>query len=264
MLSVNNCLCFGIFIYLHFFCMTKVKGNKMAIEVFNRYEKKYLITDEIYNNLVDYLGEYMHEDIHNRSNDFYSISNIYYDTEDNYLIRHSVDKPIFKEKLRLRSYGQVGLESKVYLEIKKKYNGIVNKRRTILTMKEAGDFITTKIKPLYQPYMNKQVLNEIDYFIHKYDVKPKLYLSYDRRAMFGKEDMNIRITFDTNIRTRRYDVGLEYGSYGELLLDEGSWLMEIKINNGAPLWLSKILSQYKVYPTSFSKYGTEYTKQMID
>ncbi len=235
----------------------------MAVEVFNRYEKKYIITDEVYHHLIKYLCEYMREDVHSQKNAFYSICNVYYDTEDSYLIRQSMDKPIYKEKLRLRSYGQKNLDSMVYLEIKKKFDGIVNKRRTVLTIKEAQEFIITKEKPEHMKYMNKQVINEIDYFIRRYEVKPMLYLSYDRRAMYGIEDNDIRITFDTNIRHRRYDVGLEYGNYGDLLLDEGTWLMEIKLNRTAPLWLSKLLSEYKIYPTSFSKYGTEYKKYLI-
>lgn len=234
----------------------------MAIEVFNRYENKYMITDEQYHHLMKRLCVYMREDGYSEKNAFYCICNVYYDTEDSYLIRHSIDKPIFKEKLRLRSYGQKSLDSKVFLEIKKKYNGIVNKRRTILTIQEANEFLTTKEKPDYKPYMNKQVIDEIEYFIHRYQVKPMLYLSYDRRAMFGIEDTDIRITFDTNIRHRRHDVGLEYGNYGDLLLDDGRWLMEIKLNRAAPLWLAKLLSEYKVYPTSFSKYGTEYRKHL--
>jgi SPX domain protein involved in polyphosphate accumulation len=142
----------------------------MAIEVFNRYENKYIITDEIYGHLVEYFKEYMQEDGHSQNNGFYNISNVYYDTKDSYLIRRSMDKPIYKEKLRLRSYGKVNLNSKCFLEIKKKYNGVVNKRRTVLTIQEANKFISTKEKPIYKPYMNKQVINEIDYFIHRYEI----------------------------------------------------------------------------------------------
>lgn len=235
----------------------------MAIEVFNRYEKKFIITDEIYKILKPMLEDDMETDSHSINGEFYNICNIYYDTEENDIIRKSLDNPIYKEKLRLRSYGVVGLDEKVYLEIKKKYNGLINKRRTSILLKDAYQFIEKKEKPELKPYMNGQVLNEIDYFLHQYQLKPTLYLTYDRNALFGKQDKNLRITFDTNIRTRRYDIALEKGNYGELLLPEGIWLMEIKTEETTPLWLVSILSKLKLYNSTFSKYGTEYRNYVL-
>jgi hypothetical protein len=203
-------------------------------------------------------------DDYSKANDFYTISNIYYDTKDNYLIRNSLSKPDYKEKLRLRSYGVPHIDEKVYLEIKKKFNGIVNKRRTSLKLNEAYEFLGSGERPELKSYMNKQVINEIHYILKLYNVEPKLYLAYDRRAMFGRENRELRITFDTNIRTRRYDLKLEAGDHGELLLEEGKWLMEIKAEKNLPLWLSKLLSEYKIYKTSFSKYGKEYEKMLIN
>lgn len=234
----------------------------MAIEVFNRYEKKFLLTQNTYEKFIEMISEKMEPDSYSKDGGFYRICNIYYDTPSDELIRKSINSPVYKEKLRLRSYGTPQLEDKVYLEIKKKYKGIVNKRRTTLTLNEAYTYLQTKKRPEYKPYMNKQVLNELDYFINNYDLQPKLFLSYDRRAYFSKDDRDFRLTFDTNIRCRREDVRLESGSYGELLLDEDVWLMEVKILKSAPLWFTEILSELKVYPASFSKYGTEY-KNMI-
>lgn len=231
----------------------------MAIEVFNRCEKKFLITTDIYNKLSKYILEYMNADTYNKDNQFYNIANIYYDTIDDELIRKSNEKPLYKEKLRLRSYGIPNLEDKVFLEIKKKYKGIVNKRRTNIILKDAYEYIekgTIKRSPI----MNKQVCDEIDYMLKKYKLYPKVYLSYDRKAFFCKEDDDFRLTFDTNIRTRRENVGLEYGNYGELLLEPNMWIMEMKASKGIPIWFSKLLSEYKLYPQSVSKYGTEYKK----
>ena len=230
----------------------------MGIEVFNRYEKKYLISNLQYELLLKHLYDYMEDDVHNKDQTNYTICNVYYDTENNYLIRHSIDKPIYKEKLRLRSYGTCQLDSLVYLELKKKYEGMVNKRRTTIKLLDAYNFIESRTKPKLEPYMNAQVLNELSYFIMHYRLKPQLVLSYDRKALFGKDDKNFRITFDSNILTRRYDIGLEYGIYGMPLLKEDLKLMEIKLSKGTPLELCRLLSQYKIYPTSFSKYGTEY------
>lgn len=235
----------------------------MAIEVFNRYENKFLINKETYNNIQNELLKYMELDQYNMKYGFYTISNIYYDTKDNYLIRNSLSKPKYKEKLRLRAYGVPKEDGKVYLEIKKKFCGLVNKRRTTLNLKEAYNFVSTGEKPSLKEYMNKQVINEIDYILKRYELEPKLYLAYDRKALFSKENHDLRITFDTNIRSRRYDLKLENGDYGSRLLDSSQWLMEVKAENSIPVWLSKILSEHKVMKTSFSKYGTEYEKMLF-
>lgn len=112
--------------------------------------------------------------------------------------------------------------------------------------------------------MNRQVINEIEYILKIYDLEPKLYLAYDRKALFSKENHDLRITFDTNIRTRRYDLTLERGDHGQYLLDSGQWLMEVKAEKSIPIWLSKLLSEYGVFSTSFSKYGTEYRAMLSD
>lgn len=236
----------------------------MAIEVFNRHEIKYRVSDVFFKELVSRLDKYMEIDKHCRDGKLYSICNIYYDTEDHAIIRKSIEKPKYKEKLRLRSYNVPGHEDKVFLEIKKKYNGFVNKRRTILRLNEAYSYIRTGVKPDIKPYMNQQVLREIDYMVQGYHkLVPMLYLSYDRYALFGKEDKSFRVTFDTNIRVRRYDVGLEKGNFGEALIEPGIWIMEVKVEDTVPLWFTKLLSEYKLYPITFSKYGTEYIQNIL-
>lgn len=235
----------------------------MAIEVFNRYEHKYLMDKETYEKAIAVMDEHMELDLHNENHEPYIIANIYYDTDDDYLIRRSLEKPAYKEKLRLRSYGVPNDSSKVFLEIKKKYKGIVNKRRTTLRLKEAYDFISSGKEPKQAEYMNKQVLDEITYFLHVYDLKPKVYLAYDRIAYFEKGNPDLRISFDHNIRTRRHDVRLEDGDYGEGLLGDGLYLMEIKTSLAIPLWLTKMLTELKIRRISFSKYGTEF-RNMIN
>lgn len=234
----------------------------MAIEVFNRYERKFLINDETYQRLKECLSESMEADEHSGNGKFYTICNIYYDTPDNNLIRSSVDAKEdgrrYKEKLRLRSYGTVKLEDVVFLEIKKKYQKIVNKRRTKIYLGDAYEYLKTGEVPELLPFMNRQVFHEIDYMTHRMPLVPKLFLSYDRCAMFGKDDRDFRVTFDRNITTRRYDLGLHYGAYGDKLLPEGEWLMEIKIGHAMPMFMAELLSRLQIYPVSFSKYGTEY------
>lgn len=234
----------------------------MAIEVFNRHEQKYLLDADTFQKVIEVMDEYMMPDKYNVNHKPYTISNIYFDTEDDYLIRTSLSKPNYKEKLRLRSYGVPSNDSKVFLEIKKKFNDIVNKRRTVLELSEAYNFISSGKPPELKEYMNTQVLKEIEYFLQVYRLKPKVYLAYDRIAYFEKYNNDLRISFDKNIRTRRYDVALEDGDYGEALLPDGVYLMEVKTSKAMPLWLTDMLAKYNIKKRSFSKYGTEFTHQL--
>ncbi len=236
----------------------------MAIEVFNRYEKKYLLDEKKFNYLINRLGDYMRLDKYNQGQEFYNIANIYYDTASDELIARSIEKPEYKEKLRMRSYGVPGLEDKVFLEIKKKYDGLVNKRRTKIRLKDAYKLVEDGTLPPDEDFINHQVIREIEYLISKKDLIPKVYLTYDRKAYYDVDDFDFRVTFDTNIRTRREDVRLEAGNHGDLLIGNDKWLMEIKSSKAAPMWFVKLLSEEKIYPQSFSKYGTEYRKYMND
>ena len=234
----------------------------MAIEIFNRYEHKYLLDKQTYEKVIPIIESHMELDAYNEGHKPYTIANIYYDTGDDYLIRHSLESPVDKEKLRLRSYGVPGMTSKVFLEIKKKYKGLVNKRRTMIELDEAYDFVKTGEEPEAREYMNKQVMDEINYFLHVYDLKPKVYLAYDRIAYFEKDNPDLRISFDKNIRSRRYDVHLEDGDYGKKLLDDDMYLMEIKTARAKPLWLTHMLTELDIKRVKFSKYGTEF-KNML-
>lgn len=230
----------------------------MAIEVFNRYEHKYLLDKEIYKKVINIMDTYMELDAYNINHKPYTIANIYYDTNDDYLIRTSLSKPDYKEKLRLRAYGVPDKKSKVYLEIKKKYKGLVNKRRTALYLNEAYKFAASGEMPEIKEYMNEQVLKEIEYFLSVYKLKPKVYIAYDRIAYFEKGNPDLRISFDMNIRSRRYEIGLDRGDYGELLLERDLYLMEVKTAMAKPLWLTKMLTELDIKRSNFSKYGTEF------
>ncbi|GLX69866.1 polyphosphate polymerase domain-containing protein [Paenibacillus glycanilyticus] len=230
----------------------------MAIEVFNRYESKYLMDEQSFREIYNRLLAYMELDEYNKNDQFYSISNLYFDTEQHSIIRGSLAKPKYREKLRLRAYGVPRPGAKVYLELKKKVFGLVNKRRTGLTLDEAYEFVRTGVEPELQPYMNKQVISEIKYFLGRYELQPKVYLAYDRIAMFCKNNRDLRITFDTNIRSRRHDLRLEAGDHGDLIMAKGQWLMEVKAEKTVPVWLAQLLSELGMFRTGFSKYGNEY------
>jgi SPX domain protein involved in polyphosphate accumulation len=233
-----------------------MKTTPKSNEIFQRIEKKYLITREQYERMQDMMKDYMQIDDYGLS----TICNIYYDTETYDLIRTSIEKPTYKEKLRLRSYGVPGENDRTYIEIKKKYKGIVYKRRIQLPLKEARNYLEHGIRPSKE----NQILKEIDYFRQYYKPVKKMYIAYDRIAMFGKQDDSIRITFDQNIRSREYDMDLSKGDSGELLFNSNTILMETKVAGAYPLWLVKILSELMIYPVSFSKYGSIYKKKLND
>lgn len=235
----------------------------MSNDVFSRYETKYLLDDETYIQIRSKLHSHMVLDQYNVSGKAYTISNIYYDTPDDYFIRTSLQKPKYKEKLRLRAYGVPTLQSQVFLEVKKKVCGLVNKRRSALRLEEAYEFLNSKLCPMPYGDMNPQILKELTYIIQRYPLEPKLYLAYDRIAYFDNQDGSLRVSFDTNIRTRREDLRLELGDQGKLLLKPGIWLMEIKTPGAVPIWLCSLLSKYQIRAASFSKYGTEYQRHLV-
>lgn len=232
----------------------------MTIEVFNRREKKYIIDEKTASYLQSRFFRKMGPDSYSKRGGAYQICNIYYDTEDSALIRESLTKPRYKEKLRLRSYGVPNAESKVFVEIKKKYKGRVNKRRSPMLLSEAYALLEEGFFPESDGAIKKnmQVIREIAYILKKRDLSPMVYLAYERKAYFSRDNGDLRVSFDTNILTRRHSLRLEYGVFGAPLLEKGSCLMEVKTTGSIPLWLTDLFTECGVYPISFSKYGTEY------
>lgn len=222
---------------------------------FKRYELKYLITKKQKQMIQEAFGAYMKGDEYGKS----TICNIYFDTPDSLLIRRSLEKPVYKEKLRVRSYGRATEDSEVFVELKKKYKSVVYKRRINATEQNAMDYLCKGV-PLPK---QSQITEEIDYACELYrDLQPAVYLSYEREAFYGKEDRELRITFDENILWRNEDISLCSEVYGEPILKPGYVLMEIKIAEAMPLWLVKLLSDNHIYKTSFSKYGCAYQEML--
>ena len=221
---------------------------------FERFEIKYLITPAQREEILKTARRYMKDDAYGR----YSICNIYYDTEDFALIRASLDKPVYKEKLRVRSYGVPKDGSRVFVEIKKKYDGVVYKRRTVMSAQDAPLFLCGD----RSRSDGGQISREIDYFQRLYRTVPQVFIGYDRMALAGIDNPELRMTFDTDLRWRRSELDLRAGDGGMLLLPADTVLMELKIPGAAPLWLSRLLSGLEIYPTSYSKYGSCF-KQFI-
>lgn len=215
---------------------------------FKRHEIKYLITINQYINLMDYLSDKVEKDVVYKS----TIYNVYYDTDNFELIRKSIEKPIYKEKLRIRSYNKPTLDSSVYVELKKKYDHIVYKRREKIAYKYV-------LNNSFLEGAETQIDREIKYFNDFYGgLTPKMFLSYEREAYYFKTDKQIRITFDTNIKYRTENVNLLPSISDIKLLPNNFVLMELKVPFSIPYDLAKYLSSEKIFKTPFSKYGTAY------
>lgn len=235
-----------------------------------RKEKKYLISAIRYKQLMEEVSGMLIADKYGLQ----TIRSIYYDSDHDDIIRTSLEKPVFKEKLRLRCYGIADSDTQVYMELKKKYKGIVYKRRLILGLSALeelmqglykNDFIISgdipHIDTLSQSQL--QVLKEIAHTAKKYSLYPKIYIAYDRVAYNAVSGGDLRVTFDKNIRSRRKDLSLRCQSECSYLLEEDNYVMEVKPSQALPLWFVKALSGLKIYPSSFSKYGRIFEKEFM-
>ncbi len=223
--------------------------------VFKRYELKYMLTSEQKDIVLAAMKPYMALDKYGRT----TIQNLYYDTDTYLLIRRSIEKPAYKEKLRIRSYGTATPDSTVFVELKKKYQSIVYKRRISLPEKEAMEWVGRE----HGCPKHTQISEEVDYFLDYYGtLHPAVFLSYEREAYYSLDESDFRVTFDDTILVRRNDLTLTAPAYGTPILPCGMALMEIKCSGGIPLWMTEVLSREHIYKTSFSKYGTAY-KELI-
>ena len=225
--------------------------------LFQRYEKKYLLTEAQYRQVLETIREKMVPDAHAR----YSIKNIYFDTEDYDLIRTSVDGAEYKEKLRLRAYGtwDRNTNNRVFLEIKKKYDGIVYKRRIGMSFIDAMFYVFSGERP---EGLTELETSEFDFFLKRHHIVNRTFLTYDREAYAAADGGELRITFDTNIRYQTADFSFDEKQASEQVPVMGV-LMEIKNPMSMPLWVAQMLSKYQIRPYSFSKYGAVYRNNIL-
>lgn len=220
------------------------------IFTFKRIEKKYHITKAEKDALISRCSDYLIPDIH--KND--TVCSLYLDTPNFLIIRNSIEAKTYKEKLRLRSYGTTNGQGKVFFEIKKKFKGVVYKRRISTTLESAINYLENGIKP-----ESSQIMNEIDYAMNFYkNPKPRMLVAYEREAYYVKDMPNLRITFDSNVRYRSDNLDLSKGTEGKPILPNGEYILEIKTDGSMPIWLSHILDELTILPSSFSKYGKSY------
>lgn len=222
---------------------------------FERREKKYILTPEQHEALLAGMAPRLRADGYGR----YTICSIYCDTDDFRLIRTSLEKPVYKEKLRLRSYSVPDSRDGVFVELKKKFRGVVYKRRTLLPAAEAAECLRRGA----MPEGGDQICREIDWFLRCRRLSPKAFIACDRTAFAGLEDPGLRVTFDTGLRWRDDALDLRAGDFGEPLTAPRQVLMEVKLPGAAPLWLARLLSETGARPASFSKYGTCYTRGIL-
>ena len=217
---------------------------------FKRYELQYKLTKNQYQEIIKTISNKLIKDEYGKT----TIQSLYYDTDTFLLIRNSIEKPLYKEKLRARSYGLANKNTKVFLELKKKYDKVVYKRRVLVKEDEIEKFLTDKLGE-----QATQIEKEIAYVCRFYKtLKPKMLLLYDRTAYYEKGS-DLRITFDENIGYRTERLNLHSNLDRTPILEDGEVIMEIKTGRAYPMWLVKFLNGNKIYKSSFSKYGTAYT-----
>ena len=225
-----------------------------TVVTMKRYELKYVINASQLEYLKEALKGHMEVDQYGLT----SIASIYYDTPDYRLIRASIEKPPYKEKIRLRSYGLAEPGGKVFLELKRKTAGIVYKRRVVTTEESVNRFFN------YEGNITAdgQIAREITYFRDYYDkLVPAILIIYDRVAYY-EPNGDLRLTIDMNPRFRTKDLNLYTSMEGKSLLEPGSAILEIKVQQAMPIWLTSILSKGKIYKSSFSKVGEAHKLQM--
>lgn len=216
---------------------------------------KYLLDPQQKEKMLQAMEPYMSLDQYGRT----TIRNLYFDTDTYRLVRHSIEKPAYKEKLRIRSYSQAMPYSTVFVELKKKYKKIVYKRRIALPEKEAMEWVSGE----RHCSQESQISEEIDYFFQYYqDLQPAVFLSYEREAYYSEDHSDFRVTFDEKILCRQEDLSLESEVYGTPILPKERALMEIKCSGGIPLCLAMALLLGLVMAFAYM-YRTRYTKSFV-
>lgn len=236
----------------------------MAIEIFRRKEQKYLINKIQYEDLITRVTPYMRPD-KNGDDGKYTVTSLYFESPDNKIYFETKNKLRYRQKLRLRIYDDTDIDGISFFEVKQKHKKVVNKRRMILPLSEAYRYLNSNLNETVDHYetSNPQVFREIHYFRQLYELYPEMVVSYDRHALHGVDDDDLRLTFDFNLRCRHEDLFIEHGPYGDHFIHEDLVVLEVKVNDSVPLWLTRVLQELQCEQRGASKFCTsmEYLKE---
>lgn len=233
----------------------------MTQEIFKRYELKFLLTRAEHEALRTAIMPRMAYDTYGDSEGKYNIVTLYYESRDKTVYFETMNRLRFRQKLRLRVYDEADLSSDAFIEIKQKFRNVVNKRRTLIPLEEA-------YQVLAEPYeegviesvnaSNQQILREALHFKELYKLNPATVVSYDRQAFSGvlEGEQDLRVTFDYNLMCRSENLGLENGPKGLPFVEDDIVILEVKVSNSVPFWLSRLLSEFNFVRQGFSKFCT--------
>lgn len=254
---LKNIAVFKVHLRFGLYTVIRNGGQHMSYQaVFKRYEIKFLLDKRQREALIKVMDGRLRPDEYGRT----VIRNIYFDTDDHRLIRTSLDKPVYKEKLRIRSYKRITGDEAVFVELKKKYESIVYKRRIAIPETSAMQWLADGgAQPGYS-----QIENEIEYFREFYKgLAPRVFLSYEREAFYPVDGSDIRITLDSDVIGRQTALSLREGVYGSRILEEGKSILEVKVSEAMPMWLIRFLRENSIYKASYSKYGMYYSEYIF-
>lgn len=229
-----------------------------AIRRFNRYELKYVLRFDEYRRLSDRLREFMNPDSHGDADGFYPVTSLYYDSPGHACFWSKIDGVKFRRKLRVRAYGRLSRgerPDRAFAEIKQRVNKTVQKRRLSLPLDEALALCAGDEPPDFPDPADLEVALEIQYLALSLDMAPVCVVSYLRQAFQGGTyEAGLRITFDVNLKSRIHDLGVHRSDGDRPFLPRDLCVMEIKVNERIPLWLTSLLGAYECVLTRVSKY----------
>jgi len=237
-----------------FFAMRNVSG---IIRKFNRFELKYLLTSEQAAHFENKIQGYLHPDTYGRGGK-YRLSSLYYDSSKYHFYWEKIEGIKFRRKLRIRHYESsepLTDQTKVFVEIKQRLDRVTQKRRLRLAYQDALELCSGKSIPEILLPEERSIAEEIHEMVLRYNLEPTSVVSYFRKAYLGTDyDEGLRVTFDTDLHYRTHDLDLRSKAKGESLLALHHVIMEIKVNERVPYWLTEFVGESNLKLIRVSKY----------
>lgn len=228
-----------------------------TIRRFDRFELKYLVPSRVAEGFKQALRARLMPDDHGDSCGCYYISSLYYDSPDFRCYWEKVNGIRFRRKLRIRYYeasGPLTEGTPVFVEIKQRVNRVTQKRRVLLPYCEALLLCNERQRPLHEP-RDAAVVDEIIGLLWQYDLRPASIVRYARQALVGTEyDVGLRVTLDRDLSYRTGHLHLHEQQSGRQLFPPEWTVVEIKVNERIPYWLSEMIAVYNLNLVRFSKY----------